>query len=219
MKELIVIGSGTFAQIAKVYFEEYAGVKINKFAVSKELLEETVVESGTDLFSVEDLLQLNPDKYEVFVAIGYRKLNLARQTMYNTFRDAGFSFSSFIHPNVKVWSSTQIGKNCFIFENNILQPYTKVGNNSVLWSGNHIGHHSIIEDHCFISSHVVISGSCTIGEGSFLGVNATIHDGVIVGKRNLIGAASIISKSTPQDALYAPRSTEKHPKQPFEIDF
>ena len=92
MKELIVIGSGTFAQIAKVYFEEYAGVKINKFAVSKELLEETVVESGTDLLSVEDLLQLSPDKYEVFVAIGYRKLNLARQAMYNTFRDAGFSF-------------------------------------------------------------------------------------------------------------------------------
>jgi sugar O-acyltransferase (sialic acid O-acetyltransferase NeuD family) len=219
MKELIVIGSGTFAQIAKVYFEEYAGVRINRFAVSKELLKETQVDSGVDIFPVEDLLQLNPDKYQVFVAIGYRKLNLIRKEIYTTFEEAGFSFASFIHPSVKVWPSSEIGKNCFIFENNTLQPFTKVGSNTVLWSGNHVGHHSIIEDHCFISSHVVISGTCTIGESSFLGVNATIHDGVVVGKRNLIGAGAVISRSTPSDALYSPQSTAKHPKRSFEIDF
>ena len=53
-----------------------------------------------------------------------------------------------------------MGDNCFIFEDNTVQPFVTLGNNLVLWSGNHIGHHSTLRDHCFISSHVVISGFC-----------------------------------------------------------
>ena len=57
-----------------------------------------------------------------------------------------------------VWARHEIGENCFIFEDNTIQPFVKIGDDVVLWSGNHIGHHAEIGDHCFISSHVVISG-------------------------------------------------------------
>ena len=52
------------------------------------------------------------------------------------------------------------GDNCFILEDNTVQPFVTIGNNVTLWSGNHIGHDSVIEDDCFISSHVVVSGTC-----------------------------------------------------------
>ena len=88
--------------------------------------------------------------------------------------------------------TNKIGENCFILEDNTIQPYVEIGNNVTLWSGNHIGHHSIIRDHCFITSHVVVSGGVEIGENTFIGVNATLRDHIKIGKSNVIGAGALI---------------------------
>jgi acetyltransferase-like isoleucine patch superfamily enzyme len=89
-----------------------------------------------------------------------------------------------------------VGDNCFIFEDNVIQPFVRIGNDVVIWSGNHIGHHSLIEDHCFIASHAVISGRVTIGRNSFVGVNATFRDGVTVAPQCVIGAGALILRDT-----------------------
>jgi acyl-[acyl carrier protein]--UDP-N-acetylglucosamine O-acyltransferase len=70
-------------------------------------------------------------------------------------------------------SKYPIGENCFIFEDNTIQPFVRIEDNVILWSGNHIGHHSTIKSHNFISSHVVVSGQCTIEPNCFIGVNST----------------------------------------------
>ena len=44
----------------------------------------------------------------------------------------------------------QIGENSFIFENNVIQPFVRVGNNCILWSGNHVGHRTVLRDHVFV---------------------------------------------------------------------
>ena len=77
--------------------------------------------------------------------------------------------ASYVSPRAFVWRNVKLGEHCFIFENNVLQPFVNIGDNVVLWSGNHIGHHSKIGDHCFVSSHVVVSGFCDIGANCFLG--------------------------------------------------
>ena len=51
----------------------------------------------------------------------------------------GYHLLTFVHPSVSIFDSTQIGQNCFIFVDNTIQPYTKIGNNTILWSGNHVG--------------------------------------------------------------------------------
>ncbi|MEY2828985.1 MAG: hypothetical protein RIQ33_843, partial [Bacteroidota bacterium] len=98
------------------------------------------------------------------------------------------------------------GDNCFIFEDNTIQPFVKIGSNVTLWSGNHIGHHSTIESHNFISSHVVISGHCIVESNCFLGVNATLAHKVKIASGTLLGAGVIISKDTENNRVYvAPR--------------
>ena len=99
-------------------------------------------------------------------------------------------------------NDNRIGENCFIFENNVIQPYVFIGNNITIWSGNHIGHHSIIKDHTFISSHVVISGGVEIDEQVFLGVNSTIRDHIKIGKKSVIGAGSLILKNVEENSVY-----------------
>ena len=94
-------------------------------------------------------------------------------------------------------------------ENNVIQPYTEIGDNVIMWSGNHLGHHAKIQSHCFIASHVVISGAVNVGEYSFLGVNSTIRDSVHIGKESLIGAGSVIVKDTEEKSVYVPTRSIK----------
>ena len=93
-------------------------------------------------------------------------------------------------------------KNCFILEDNTIQPFVEIGNNCVLWSGNHIGHHSKIEDHVFITSHCVISGNCLIKSHSWLGVNCTLRNNLIIGNGSLIAMSASVVKNTDDFTVY-----------------
>lgn len=216
--ERVIIGTGAFGQIAQQYFEEYSKIKINKFAVSENVLSQNY-NSAIEVISIEELLVEDPDKFEIFIAIGYSKMNQIRTQIFQEFLTAGFSFLSFIHPQVKVWKNSSVGKNCFIFENNTLQPFTHIGDNTILWSGSFIGHHTIIGRNCFISSHAVIPGYCVVGDNSFIGVNATLHDGISIGENSLIGAGAIISKNTKPQSAYVSLHTKEFPKNSLEIGF
>src|SRR5204863_5261024 len=120
---------------------------------------------------------------------------------YQSGKAKGYTPASYISPRAFVWRNVQLGEHCFIFENNVVQPFVKLGNNVVLWSGNHIGHHSTIGDGCFISSHVVVSGYCEVGANSFFGVNSTLGNTVKIGPDCLIGAGACVVKDVPEDTV------------------
>jgi sugar O-acyltransferase (sialic acid O-acetyltransferase NeuD family) len=214
----VIIGAGSFAEVARCYFEEFTQIKIDRFAVDKNRFDENQ-NCSLDLMSIEDLLDYDSKQVKIFVAIGYSKMNQFRTDVYEKFSNAKFEFLNFVHPNVKIWGNSKIGNNCFIFEDNTIQPFTQIGNNSILWSGNHIGHHSIIGNNCFISSHVVVSGSCVIGDNCFIGVNATLYDGIRLGERSLIGAGAIVSRNTKPGSVYAEKSTPLFSKPSNELSF
>ena len=107
----------------------------------------------------------------MFVAVSYTHLNRVRTKLYEQAKNKGYSLASYVSSKAFVWRNVEIGENCFIMENNVLQSNVKIGNNVTLWSGNHVGHRTVIRNNCFLSSHVTISGFCDIGENCFLGVN------------------------------------------------
>ena len=145
----------------------------------------------------------------MFIAIGYTKVNKLREIKYNLGKEKGYKLLTYVSDKATVYDNVLIGDNCFIFEDNTLQPFSKIGNNTILWSGNHLGHHSIIGDNCFITSHVVIAGRVYIGNNTFIGINSTIRDNIKIGKENVIGAGSLILNDTIEYAVYSPKGTEK----------
>ena len=136
-------------------------------------------------------------------------MNKLRETKYNEAKSKGYTLVSYVSSKCTYLSQFNCGDNCFIFEDNTIQPFVKIGNNVTLWSGNHIGHHSVLQSHNFISSHVVISGHCTIASNCFIGVNATIGHQVTVATETLVGAGSIITKNTEPFAVYVPAKSVK----------
>ena len=197
--KLAIFGNGSQAELANYYFSTIH--RSPEFhVVDKNYISETTF-CATDVISYEEsLAYISPETHEIFIAIGYSKLNSKRQEIYQRFKALGFSFASFVSDRAFI-SNSHIGEHAFILEGNVLQPFTKIGNNVVLWSGNHIGHHTLIHSNVFVSSHVVIGGHCSIGANSFLGVNATIIDGITIGTSNIIGAGTLVTRSTDQDKV------------------
>ena len=102
----------------------------------------------------------------------------------------------------------ECGENCFILEDNTIQPFVTIGDNVIMWSGNHIGHHSAIGDHVMVTSHVVISGGCSIEPHCFFGVNATIRDETVIGRETLVGAGVTILADTEPYSVYKAEKAE-----------
>src|SRR5262249_38018911 len=146
---------------------------------------------GKPLVAFEDVEQRFPvDAHVMFVALSYSGMNRNRERKYAAAKAKGYSLISYISPRCTYVSQFQPGENCFIFEDNTIQPYVKIGDNVTFWSGNHIGHHSTIESHNFVSSHVVVSGRCHIEPYCFLGVNSALGHNVRLATGTLVGAGA-----------------------------
>lgn len=201
-EKVIIFGVGQIASVAYFYLKHDSTYEVSAFTVDKnwmvdkELFELPVIpfEDIENIFSSE--------KYKMFIPISYSNVNKLRKQKYLQSKEMGYELISYICSKATIWPDLEVGDNCFIFEDNVIQPFAKIGNNVILWSGNHIGHHSIIKDHCFITSHVVISGSVIVESGCFIGVNSTIRDNITIAKNCVIGAGAIITKDTVENGIY-----------------
>ena len=191
-RPLIIFGTGDIAELAHYYFTNDSNYKVVAFTVDRDYVSGSRF-CNLPVIPFETLEESYPPKdHRFFVSIVYTELNRLRTRLYGQAKEKGFSAASYISPRAFVWRNCRIEEHCFIFENNVIQPFVHVGKNVILWSGNHIGHHSTIGDHCFISSHVVISGHVKVGESCFMGVNSTVSDRITIGNNCLIGAGALI---------------------------
>lgn len=215
-KKLIIIGAGEFAEIAYEYFTHDSPYNVIAFSIEREYIKNTEL-LDLPVVPLEELeKRYDPSEYSVFVATTYTQLNRLRARFYKLVKEKGYSVASYVSSKAFVWRNVEIGENCFVFENNVLQYYVKLGNNVILWSGNHVGHRTHIEDNCFVSSHVVISGYCIIGKNSFLGVNSCLNDHITIGQDCVIGSGSVVVKNTETGKVYVGNPAKPGNKSSFE---
>lgn len=215
--KVIIFGAGTIGQVVHFYLTKDSDSQVVAFTANRSYItsEEFL---GLPLVPFEDIEKLYPPKeFKMFIAVSYVKVNQVRARIYQEAKDRGYELISYVNSKIVSWGDTKIGDNCFILENQTIQPFVTIGNDVILWSGNHIGHHSSIGDHCFIASHVVISGHVKIGPYCFLGVNATVRDGIEIASECVIGAGSIIMRNTREREVYVAKATEPIPKDSTQI--
>ena len=211
MQEIVIFGAGEIAELADFYFEHDSNFRVAGFTVDAAYLKDKEFH-GKPVVPFERLAEtFPPQQYGLFVAVSYSKINDLRASKVAAGRAAGYKLVSYVSSRATVFPGFEAGENCFILEDNTIQPFAKVGSNVTLWSGNHIGHHSTIEDDVFIASHVVISGGVRIGQGCFIGVNVTLRDHVTVGKKCVMGAGALVLEDQPDFSVVAPRGTERSP--------
>jgi sugar O-acyltransferase (sialic acid O-acetyltransferase NeuD family) len=209
MKRLVIFGVGQIGQVARYCFSEDSEYEVVGLTVDSAHLDGS---SGTGLTVVpfeEVERHFPPDQCDLFVAMGYGKLNRVRQAKLNEAREKGYRIAHYVSSRAWVWRGFEPKDNLFLLENNTVQPFVSIGENTTLWSGNHIGHHTTIGANVFIASHAVISGSVTIGDNCFIGVNATVADNLSVGARCVVGAGALLLHDAPDGGVFPATATEK----------
>jgi len=218
MARLVIFGAGDIARLAHFYFTTDSPHEVVGFVVDRAYrTQDTFL--GLPLTDAEDATaRYPPADYAMFVALSYAKMNGVRAEKYEAMKAAGYRLESYVSSRCSYLAQTPPGDNCFILEDNTVQPFVTIGNDVTLWSGNHIGHDAVIEDHCFVTSHVVISGYVRVGRRSFLGVNATLRNSITIAEQTLVGAGAVIMKDTKPKGVYMPERAKLFPKASDEID-
>jgi sugar O-acyltransferase (sialic acid O-acetyltransferase NeuD family) len=208
-RPIVIFGTGDIAEIADFYFTHDSKFEVAGFTVDESYLEQHEFR-GRKVVAFERVAEsFPPQHYGLFVAVSYVKLNAVRAEKAAAARALGYRLASYLSSRATVFPGFELKENCFILEDNTIQPFARVGSNVTLWSGNHIGHHSLIEDDVFIASHVVVSGGVRIGPGSFVGVNVTLRDHVSIGRQCVLGAGAVVLEDQPDFSVVAPRGTER----------
>jgi len=202
MKQVLIFGTSTFAEIVYYYLTHDSSFTVAGFVSNSSDIQKNQM-FDLPVVPFENIEKtFPPDNFSMFVAVGYIKVNKVRADICEQAKKKGYELISYVNSKATTWDDLDIGENCFIFENNVIQPFTKIGNDVIMWSGNHIGHHTTVGDHCFITSHVVVSGNVSVGSYCFLGVNSTIRDSIKIGSKCVIGAGSVILDNTKDNSVY-----------------
>lgn len=207
-KKLVLVGDSPIAEVAYEYFTHDSDYDVVAFSVERAYQKRDEL-FGLPVVAFEDLETAFPaPHHDAFVAVGYGQMNRLRARLYVETKRKGYALASYISSKAFVWRNVAMGDNCFILENNVIQPFVKIGDDVTLWSGNHIGHHGRLGDHVFVASHVVLAGFVEVGDYAFLGVNSTVAHGVKVGRDTLIGAGASILKNAEPRRIYAADATK-----------
>lgn len=210
-KKLVIFGTEDFADIAFEYFTYDSEYEVVGFTIDAEY-RKVETKFGLPVVTFEEVDKVfPPSEHEIYAAVVYGKLNRIRRDICNRAKDKKYRLASYISSNAFVWRNVELGEHCFVFEDNTIQPFVKVGDNVIFWSGNHIGHHSVIGSHCFISSHVVISGWNRIGDFSFLGVNSTLANNTTIGEACWLSQGAVVAGEVPDGQIVLANKSEFKP--------
>jgi sugar O-acyltransferase (sialic acid O-acetyltransferase NeuD family) len=220
MAKVIIFGVQDFAQLAHFYLQHDSEHEVVAFSVNEKFLPEERAFQGLPVLAFENIEQTYPpEDFLFFAPMSPSRMNRLRESVYRQIKEKGYQLISYVSSRATVFAEVPIGDNCFILEDNTIQPFTSIGNNVVLWSGNHIGHHSVIKDHVSFTSHVVLSGHCIVEAFSFFGVNATIRDRIHIAEGTLVAMSASITRDTEPWGVYKGNPAKKGEVSSKDLDF
>jgi sugar O-acyltransferase (sialic acid O-acetyltransferase NeuD family) len=207
MAQVVVFGTSQWAELAHLYLTHDSPHEVVAFTVDREYMDRGDYK-GLPVVPYDELDQkYPPSAFKMFIPISFKKMNHLRAEKYDDAKRRGYQLISYVSSKATTFPGFVCGDNCFILEDNTIQPFVTIGNDVILWSGNHIGHHSVIKDHVMLTSHVVISGCCTIEPFCFFGVNSTVRDETVVARETLVGMSAIILQDTKEFEIYRAEGT------------
>ena len=216
MQKIVIFGTGDLAQRI-FYYLKNSEDEVVAFSANKSNIESDKL-LGLPVVGFENVeKEYPPEEFSMFIALAYSEMNKKRRKFFDEAKNKGYELYSYVHPSTKIWDEFEMGENCFILAENIIQPFVKIGDNVLIGSNNLISHNTVIENNCFLTSNITLGGHITVGENSFIGLSATINQRVKIGKECIIGAGTLITKDVNDKEVYAENSSKKLPQSSDEI--
>ena len=207
MNQLVIFGTGGFAEMAHYYFERDSPFSVAAFTVDSAYVAEATFQ-GLPVIAFEELeASFPPHQATLFVAMGIQKVNQLRAGKVAQAEARGYRLASYLSSKAKVAEDLVVKPNSFVMEEVFMQPKVSVGRDSVLWPRCTIGFRSRIGDHCWLVV-ATLGESVMVGDYTFIGLNATIAPSRTIGASNIIGAGAVVLEDTKEFAIYKAQASE-----------
>lgn len=143
------------------------------------------------------------NEYNIFAGVITVGDNWIRKAIYDQViaKVSDFEFVNAIHPSVIIGNNVQLGKGVIAMAGCIFNPGAVVGDFTFFATGAQIEHDCKISDYASISAGTVLGGHVKIGKYSAITLNVTIVDRLSIGENTVVGAASLVTKSLPDNVL------------------
>ena len=165
------------------------------------------LDSGTDYLGVNvlgsDEAVFEYDIQEVLLINGVGSVpgNQLRWDLSVTMRERGYRFGNVIHPNSTIATDVLLAEGVQLMAGTVIQPGSKIGQDSIINTGSQIDHDSIIGDQCHIAPGVILSGEVQIGDNVHIGTGAKVIQGITIGEGSVIAAGTTVYKDVPSGVM------------------
>lgn len=194
-KPLILLGRGGYASLLLDILLEQ-GTEILGFADK----ENASLEFQGDWYGIpclgtdENVLQYKPEEVTLVNGLGSVASTLARQRVYEHFKQRGYYFRRVVHPFSYVSPRAVLGEGVHVLAGAVINIGAHVGENSIVNNRSAISHDCEIGAHVHIAPGCTLSGNVHVGDGCHIGAGATVVQGISIGSNVLVGAGALVLK-------------------------
>lgn len=199
MKDIVVIGSSSFAKEAMWLLEEINNLNkeynILGFVDNKS---ESNDINGHNIIGDDNWLReysLNNTICGV-IAIGDGKL---RRKLVEEFPNV--KWINIIHPNAKVSKYNNLGRGNIICAGTVITTNVSIGDFNLFNLNTTVGHDTSIGDYNSFMPGVNISGNVVIENTTYFGTNSCVIPYLKIGKNSIIGAGSVVVKDVKAETV------------------
>ncbi len=200
MNRVIVLGAGGHARVL-VEALRARDIDIDGFITNQPECGTGVMASLARIGNDQDLMARERQGITLVNGVGSIGRADVRRAVFETFRAAGFSFASVIHPTAMIASDVTIGEGAQVMAGAILQCGVRIGVNAIINTGAIVDHDSRIGDHAHVAPGASLAADVVVGAGAHVGAGATIIQGRRVGNEAIVGAGAVVVDDVPDRTI------------------
>lgn len=143
----------------------------------------------------EALNAINPNSVGLVNGIGHLVASIARRTVFERFKEKGFSFPVLVHPAAWVDQSSLLNEGVQVMAGAVIQADVTVGVNSIINTGASVDHDCYLGSHIHVAPGATICGHVCLSDLVFVAAGATIIQAINVGESAIIGAGATVVRN------------------------
>lgn len=204
MKNLVVIGNGSYARMMKRYVELTGFGEVQAFVVDAEYVQEKALDGIQVLSFAQFRERFLQEEVELIMGIGYAQMGGIRKRIFEKCKAWNYRFTNYIHPTAIIEKNVQMGEGNNILEGVIIEESVRLGNANLLFGGVLLAHETMIGDYNTFSVRSVVAGCVSIANNCFFGAASTVKDHLIFADCVLVGAGAYVYQNMDAYAVIVP---------------
>jgi sugar O-acyltransferase (sialic acid O-acetyltransferase NeuD family) len=101
-------------------------------------------------------------------------------------------YATFVHPQVSVPSSCQIGCGSVLLAGSVLTTDVSVGRHVVVMPNVTLTHDDRVSDFATLCAGVSLGGHVVVGPHAYLGMNSSVREDTTIGARSVLGMGAVL---------------------------